>query len=270
MQVSHSRLIPPTHPLLADWSRSQVAARADPRMIAVQRFFLSLWYDDVAPPFTSYFTPLVYADRLRIRRPGDNKFALGPHIDGGSVERWEDPAYRACYAPVFECRWRDLNPYDMGKRELAKMSLHETVGGCSVFRAWQGWVSVFDVGLICVLNIIRTVINVGYWSDGRNPPCPAPHEARDSVLPPPALLLSSLPFVYILRQLGTRRRLALPARCDSGTSDGVYGGAASAFGSAACDGECAEGAAWGHGDVACGYDSRVRSLYAATLKKRLC
>jgi len=32
-----------------------------------------------------------YYDRLRIRKPGDSKFALGPHIDGGSLERWEDP-----------------------------------------------------------------------------------------------------------------------------------------------------------------------------------
>lgn len=31
---------------------------------------------------------LSYADRLRIRHPGDSKFALGPHIDGGGVERW--------------------------------------------------------------------------------------------------------------------------------------------------------------------------------------
>jgi len=36
-------------------------------------------------------TPVSYYDRLRIRFPGDSVFALGPHIDGGSLERWEDP-----------------------------------------------------------------------------------------------------------------------------------------------------------------------------------
>jgi hypothetical protein len=32
-------------------------------------------------------TNVTYCDRLRIRQPGDTSFALGEHVDGGSVER---------------------------------------------------------------------------------------------------------------------------------------------------------------------------------------
>lgn len=81
--------------------------------MAVQRQLLSLFS---APPSTpvSLETPLTYADRLRIRHPGDSKFALGPHIDGGSVERWEDEEYRMVYSKILDGQWRDFDAWDMG------------------------------------------------------------------------------------------------------------------------------------------------------------
>ncbi len=53
--------------------------------MSVQRALLKMFRH---PPSASVslLSPLVYADRLRIRHPGDAKFALGPHIDGGSGE----------------------------------------------------------------------------------------------------------------------------------------------------------------------------------------
>lgn len=70
----------------------------------------TLWYvgsDPSSPPIVSLATPLTYADRLRIRQPGDASFALGPHQDGGSVERWEEGGYGrgGVYEAVFRGAW---------------------------------------------------------------------------------------------------------------------------------------------------------------------
>jgi hypothetical protein len=57
---------------------------------------------------------LTYADRLRIRNPGDAKFALGPHSDGGSIERWEDPNYRKVYEKILQGKWEDFDAWQIG------------------------------------------------------------------------------------------------------------------------------------------------------------
>jgi hypothetical protein len=57
---------------------------------------------------------LTYADRLRIRHPSDAKFALGPHMDGGSVERWEDERYRSVYGEILRGRWEAFDAWQMG------------------------------------------------------------------------------------------------------------------------------------------------------------
>lgn len=69
------------------WSPSQTAARAHPNILMTQRFLASLWHSSDPKFEISTTYPLTYADRLRIRRPGDGKFALGPYTDGGSLER---------------------------------------------------------------------------------------------------------------------------------------------------------------------------------------
>jgi hypothetical protein len=63
----------------------------------------------------SLSTPLVYSDRLRVRNPGDAKFALGPHIDGGSIERWEDTTYRQVYEKILAGKWEEFDAWEMGK-----------------------------------------------------------------------------------------------------------------------------------------------------------
>ena len=92
-------------------SKSQIEARTHPAALATQKFLLKLWHASNSSE-VDFNTPLTYFDRLRIRYPGDNKVVLGwsshrrdplfkeveqmystgPHIDGGSVERWEDPS----------------------------------------------------------------------------------------------------------------------------------------------------------------------------------
>lgn len=83
-------------------------------MLKTQAALLSVF---TAPPKSdiSLGTPLVYSDRLRIRNPGDAKFALGPHIDGGSIERWEDPTYRQVYKKILEGKWEEFDAWEMGK-----------------------------------------------------------------------------------------------------------------------------------------------------------
>lgn len=92
--------------------------------------------------------PLTYADRLRIRQPGDKNFALGPHMDGGSVERWEREGYGNVYKAVFEGDWEGYNPWDVDGRvdAIYDTSQERSASGCSAFRLWQGWLSMSAVG----------------------------------------------------------------------------------------------------------------------------
>lgn len=126
------------------WSKPQLAARSHPRALAAQRALLSLF--SVPPSAEVSLTPISYADRLRVRHPGDAKFALGPHMDGGSVERWEDPAYRAVYERILEGRWEEYDAYELEARARANQNLYDGAGACGVFRAFQGWTSLSDTG----------------------------------------------------------------------------------------------------------------------------
>ncbi|KAL2151172.1 hypothetical protein VTH82DRAFT_6270 [Thermothelomyces myriococcoides] len=107
----HTRGFPSSEPQVFElyWSKAQVRARAHPNLLATQRALMTkLWHaaSDPAAP-VSMHTPLIYADRLRIRQPGDAFFALGPHQDGGSVERWEARGYGrgGVYDAVFRGCW---------------------------------------------------------------------------------------------------------------------------------------------------------------------
>jgi hypothetical protein len=92
--------------------------------------------------------PLSYADRLRIRQPGDATFALGPHIDGGSVERWEKNGYGlgGVYDKILEGDWENYDPWDASGRIQAVNNLYDGLGACTMFRMWQGWMSMSNSG----------------------------------------------------------------------------------------------------------------------------
>ena len=87
------KAFPPESPAVYElyWTPSQAEARAHPNVLESQRFLQRLWHSSDPTTHLSTGNPLTYADRLRIRMPGDSKFTLGPHVDGGSLERWEDP-----------------------------------------------------------------------------------------------------------------------------------------------------------------------------------
>ncbi|AEO59794.1 hypothetical protein MYCTH_2308330 [Thermothelomyces thermophilus ATCC 42464] len=163
-QNPHTRGFPPSEPQVLEvyWSPAQVRARAHPNLLATQRALMTtLWHaasDPSAP--VSMHTPLSYADRLRIRRPGDAHFALGPHQDGGSVERWEERGYGrgGVYDAVFRGRWDGGNskkageggagydPFDAAPRVRAVTDLYGGLGACSMFRMFQGWLAISRSG----------------------------------------------------------------------------------------------------------------------------
>lgn len=126
------------------WTPSQAEARAHPNLLDAQRFLQRLWHSSDPKTKVSTSNPLTYADRLRIRNPGDAKFTLGPHIDGGSLERWEDPEYSRVYTKILEGNWEQYDPWDVKHRLNAKMDLYNGAGACSMLRFFQGWLSMSD------------------------------------------------------------------------------------------------------------------------------
>ncbi|KAF4981857.1 hypothetical protein FZEAL_2436 [Fusarium zealandicum] len=142
-----TRAFPPDDPQVYElyWSAPQLKARAHPSFLRVQHRLMSLlWHSSCPDTPISLDQPLSYADRLRVRQPGDASFALGPHIDGGSVERWEREGYGrgGVYDRIFEGRWEDFDPWDASGRVAAVNNLYDGLGACSMFRMWQGWMSM--------------------------------------------------------------------------------------------------------------------------------
>ncbi|KAI8631428.1 DUF1479 domain protein [Xylariaceae sp. FL1651] len=126
------------------WSRPQIRARAHPNLLLVQSKLMNVWESTNPESAISLSQTLTYADRLRIRQPGDATFALGPHVDGGSVERWEPNGYGlgGVYDKVFEGSWEEFNPWDASTRVSAVMDNYNGLGACSMFRMFQGWLSM--------------------------------------------------------------------------------------------------------------------------------
>jgi hypothetical protein len=123
-------------------------ARLHPHMLATQRYLMSFWHSRDPNAQVSTEHPIAYADRLRIRLPGDAQFALGPHMDGGSVERWETEGYGlgGVYDKILEGKWEDYDPWESSCRLPVVTDMHQGVGPCSMFRMFQGWLSMSETG----------------------------------------------------------------------------------------------------------------------------
>ncbi|KAB8616623.1 hypothetical protein FH972_025959 [Carpinus fangiana] len=141
-----TKAFPPHDPQVYElyWSRPQLRARAHPNMIATQRFLMQYWHTNNPEAEISTKDPVTYADRLRIRQPGDAGFALGPHVDGGSVERWEENGYGQghVYDKIFEGKWEEFDSWEAGTRINAVSDLYHGAGSCSMLRLFQGWLSM--------------------------------------------------------------------------------------------------------------------------------
>ena len=125
------------------WSPSQIKARAHPNLIKAQRFLMEFWHSKDPNALISSSHPTMYADRLRMRLPGDAKFALGPHVDGGSCERWEEAGYGRgnVYDAIWNGKWEDYDPWESSVRLPVVSDMYGGVGACSMFRMFQGWLS---------------------------------------------------------------------------------------------------------------------------------
>ncbi|PGH12970.1 hypothetical protein AJ79_03943 [Helicocarpus griseus UAMH5409] len=143
------------------WSAAQVKARGHPNLIEAQRYLASLWHSKDPEAMISTQLPVSYADRLRIRQPGDAGFALGAHTDGGSVERWESEGYGRghVYDKIFSGDWEQYDPWESSCRLSAVSDLYNSAGGCSMFRMFQGWLSMSETrpgeGTLMVNPLLR-------------------------------------------------------------------------------------------------------------------
>jgi len=107
-------------------SKAQTEARTHPAIVNTQKALLNLWHASDPNTDISLQTPISYFDRLRIRQPGDAQFALGPHIDGGSVERWEDKGLQQVFGKLLEGRsaWKEHDPFNATPRLNAKQDMY--------------------------------------------------------------------------------------------------------------------------------------------------
>ncbi|KAK5277698.1 hypothetical protein LTR16_009463, partial [Cryomyces antarcticus] len=114
------------------WSPSQIRARAHPNLIKTQRFLMEFWHSKDPNALISSSHPTIYCDRLRMRLPGDAKFALGPHVDGGSVERWEEEGYGKgrVYEFIFQGNWEQYDPWESSCRLPVVSDMYQGVGAC--------------------------------------------------------------------------------------------------------------------------------------------
>jgi hypothetical protein len=126
------------------WSPAQVKARSHPNLLDTQKYLMGLWHSATGQADISTSVPLTYADRVRIRQPGDSGFALGPHQDGGGVERWEPEGYGRgkVYDKILQGDWGQYDPWEASGRILAVSDLYNGAGACSMFRMFQGWLGM--------------------------------------------------------------------------------------------------------------------------------
>ncbi|CAD0106446.1 unnamed protein product [Aureobasidium uvarum] len=126
------------------WSPAQIRARSHPYLLAAQRFLLSHWHSTNPSALWSTAHPTIYADKLHVRTPGDDALAFGPRVDKDGPERWNPTGYgdSQVYESVWKGRWEDYDPWEISSRLSVNSDLYQGVGGCTMFRAAQGWLSL--------------------------------------------------------------------------------------------------------------------------------
>ncbi|TFK22748.1 DUF1479-domain-containing protein [Coprinopsis marcescibilis] len=130
------------------WTKAQVQARSHPNVLAATVWLNQLYHvknEKNQPGGVDLSVSLSYADRFRIRHPGIWNMHP-PHVDGGSIERWEDPNFRMCFADILSGNWQKHDPYDLEGRLNAKSSLYGRPSQSSVFRTFQGWLAMSETG----------------------------------------------------------------------------------------------------------------------------
>lgn len=161
----------------AYWTEGEIKARSHPEIIKLMRTMGQMFdVKDASLPIDKSVN-MVYPDSFRIRPPGKS-FTLDLHLDSGAIERWEDVVYRDVYAPIFEGKWEDFDPWILDKRSFARTDLYSHLldrpAATSAFRALQGWLALSSVksgeGTLRVLPNIKLVnayslLRPFFWRD---------------------------------------------------------------------------------------------------------
>lgn len=113
--------------------------------MALHHALNSLWHDDEDPE-KSFAAPVAYADAARIRPPGVPFNGLGPHIDAGSMCRWDEPVYRKTYEKIWAGEPENFDPYDLTVRKRANPAFHPGQAQSRMLRAFQGWTALTKAG----------------------------------------------------------------------------------------------------------------------------
>lgn len=152
------------------WSPAQVKARACSNVLLAQKSLMNMAWHAKSRHDASVTTnfPVVYADRLRIRKPDEDrsdgdgaKSSHNAYIDGGSVERWESDGYGASstYQKIWDGNWENYDPWDSSTRLRVTSDLYNGAGSCSMFRMFQGLLSLGtlprDQGNLFLLPMIQ-------------------------------------------------------------------------------------------------------------------
>ncbi|KAF8761817.1 hypothetical protein RHS01_00990 [Rhizoctonia solani] len=106
------------------WSESQLQARSHPNVLSAAGWLNSLFHAQETSAWTIH----------------------SPHVDGGSIERWEDPALRKCFENILGGDWEKHDPYDLTYRLDGNSDMYNRPNQCSVFRTWQGWLAMSSTG----------------------------------------------------------------------------------------------------------------------------
>ncbi|QRV76131.1 hypothetical protein RhiJN_04146 [Ceratobasidium sp. AG-Ba] len=123
------------------WSESQLRARSHPNVVATAAWLNTLFHASESSA-VSLSSTLVYADRFRMREPGVLWTLHSPHIDGGSIEKWEDPILRKCFDTILAGDWGKYDPFDFTHRLEGNTDMYNRPNQSSVFRTWQGWLAM--------------------------------------------------------------------------------------------------------------------------------
>ncbi|PPQ79097.1 hypothetical protein CVT25_002890 [Psilocybe cyanescens] len=131
------------------WTKPQVQARSHPNVLAATAWLNNLYTTSSENKETSLkgvdlSVPLTYADRFRIRKPGVSWDLHPPHVDGGTIERWEDVSFRRCFEQIFQGNWRSHDPFGLEGRLDARSSLYGRPNQSSIFRTFQGWLAMSE------------------------------------------------------------------------------------------------------------------------------
>ncbi|KIY65448.1 DUF1479-domain-containing protein [Cylindrobasidium torrendii FP15055 ss-10] len=129
------------------WTKPQVEARAHPNMLATTSWLNGLWHGEPGQDLkgVDLAQSLSYADRFRIRHPGGLWINHPPHVDGGSIERWEDPTFRSSFHDILSGEWRKHDAFNLGGRITARHSMYRRPNQASIFRSFQGWLAMSPI-----------------------------------------------------------------------------------------------------------------------------